>query len=127
MRPSRHPGFWFGAFALWFAVLWWLSSRVHEQPPGLDFAFSDKLLHFGWFFGGAGLLSAAIFRLKPDLGFARRAAITVLVVALVGVIDEVHQSFIDGRQGNDPGDLLADVLGALAGALVFHPCRRLLS
>ena len=50
----------------------------------------------------------------------------VIVLAMVGVLDEWHQSWIPERSGNDFGDWLADVAGALAGALVFKRFHRLL-
>ena len=66
MRPlTRSPWLWLAAFAVWFGTLWWLSSRVNHLPPELSFRASDKLLHFGYFFGGAGLCSAFLFRLDP--------------------------------------------------------------
>lgn len=126
MRPLRHPGLWFAAFALWFAVLWWFSSDVRELPEtGLD--FTDKILHFGWFFGGAGLLSAALHARDPLGPTLRRILLATVVTTLCGVLDELHQSFIEGRQGNDPFDLIADFLGAAAGACVFQPLRRVVA
>lgn len=126
MRLLRHPVLWFAAFAVWFGVLWWLSSAERTFPDALQFRASDKLLHFGYFLGGSGLLSAALFTWKPAMPSRRRLIACAVVVILVGALDEFHQSFVPNRQGNDPADLLADALGAIAGALVFHPCRRLL-
>lgn len=127
MRLTRQPGPWLAGFGLWLAALWWLSSRTHDAPAGLGFPHLDKVVHFGWFFGGAGLLAAALHGLRP--GIAARASIifVTLALGLVGVLDEFHQSFTAGRDGNDPGDLLADLLGAFAGACVFRMCRPLFS
>jgi VanZ family protein len=127
-RVVRNPSLWFAAFALWFGTLWWLSSRVNDFPPGLDFRFSDKLLHFGWFFGGALLFSAFLFRRNPAAPrWGRALALTVLVVGLTGALDEFHQSHVPGRSGNDPADFTADLLGAFAGALVFRKAHRLIA
>ncbi len=122
----RHPAPWFCAFALWFGVLWWLSSSVPDFPPPLRFTASDKLLHFGYFFGGAGLLSAAVHLSRPGMESRRRILVTTAVVALVGALDEYHQSFVPLRSGNDPFDFAADVLGAVAGSVAFQPFRGLL-
>lgn len=46
----------------------------------------------------------------------RVAALAVLISALYGVTDELHQSFVPGRFA-DAWDLLKDVAGAAAGAL----------
>lgn len=125
MRLPRHPGPWFAVFFLWFATLWFLSSGTPTVPDALHFQASDKVLHFGYFFGGAGLLSAALFTLRPELKFITRVMICVAVVTLIGAIDEFHQSFIPGRSGNDPGDLAADFVGALTGSLLFQRFRHL--
>lgn len=127
-RLVRNPFLWFAAFALWFGTLWWLSSRVNHVPPGLDFRFSDKLLHFGYFFGGALLFSAFLFRVNPSAPrWGRALALTMLVVGLTGALDEFHQSHVPGRSGNDPADFAADLLGAFCGALVFRKSHRLLA
>lgn len=124
-RTVRHPALWLGAFVVWFSTLWWLSSKVQHFPPGLDFRFSDKLIHFGYFFGGAGLLSAFLYRLQPERPDWRRIfLLTFLVVGLTGALDEWHQSHVPGRSGNDPADLCADLTGALAGTLVFRRFHR---
>jgi VanZ family protein len=39
--------------------------------------------------------------------------------SLYGVSDEIHQSFVRGRQA-DPLDWVADTLGVLAGIALFH-------
>lgn len=127
MRLPRHPAPWYTVFAIWFATLWWLSSGVPDVPEGLKFQASDKVLHFGYFFGGGGLFSAALFLHKPDLHTSTRMLIVIILVTMVGVIDEIHQSYIPGRSGNDVGDLIADFIGAIVGALVFQRFRRFLA
>ena len=127
-RLVRNSWLWLAAFAIWFGTLWWLSSRVNHIPPGLDFRFSDKFLHFGYFFGGALLFSAFLFRLRPAAPrWGRALALTVVVVGLTGALDEFHQSHVPGRSGNDPADFAADLLGAFAGALVFRKSHRLIA
>ncbi len=121
----RNPWFWFACFAGWFGILWLLSSRTGDAGglphiPGLD-----KVAHFGYFFGGGGLLAAFLFRLRPHRpNWLLIVAMVFVVLALVGWLDEYHQSHVPGRTGNDPGDWLADVSGAVCGALVFRRLRR---
>lgn len=122
--PHR-PLFWLSCFIAWFAILWLLSSRSGDagglpKIPGLD-----KVAHFGFFFGGGGLLAAFLFRLRPQS--PRWPAIVTLVfgiMALIGWLDEVHQNHVPGRNGNDPGDWIADVTGAITGSLVFRKLHR---
>lgn len=119
-RLPRSSRFWLGAFLVWFAVLWGLSSfsGAGDYLPPID--HFDKVEHFGFFFGGSGLLCAWLYRRKPENPDWRKLFITaVVVIALVGWLDEYHQSFTPGRFGNDPGDWLADFLGGIAGARVF--------
>ena len=116
----RNPRFWLGALLLWFVVLWVCSSFAiggNYTPPIKHF---DKIEHFAYFFGGSGLLCAGLFRMNPARPNWNRIIVTaILVIALVGWLDEYHQTFTLGRSGNDPLDWLADVLGATAGAFLF--------
>ena len=123
MRLPHHPALWSSAFVLWFCVTWWLSSEPREFPEGLQFRSSDKILHFGWYFGAAGLFSAFLPAWNPGFPPARRHLVAVLVLALCGIIDEIHQSTVPGRDATI-GDFLADTLGALAGTLTFTWFRR---
>ena len=124
-RVTRCPNFWLAALIIWFGVLWILSSSAHPDipmPPIEDF---DKVEHFGYFCGGAGLFSAYLFRKKPDFPQWRLIIPTVITgMALVGWLDECHQGFVPGRSGNDPFDWMADVLGAGAGAFFFKIIHR---
>ncbi len=94
-----------------------LPGQVELVPPIDHF---DKIVHFCYFFGGGGLLSAWLFRLRSDLpNWKAILSVTILTVALLGGLDEFHQTFTPGRSGNDPYDWLADILGAAAGAFTF--------
>ena len=119
-RLPRNPKFWLAAFLLWFGVLWVLSSGTHPDMPAPPIADFDKVEHFGYFFGGAGLFSAWLFRRNPEKPNWRTIiTLTIIAVALTGLLDEIHQGYVPGRSGNDPADWTADFLGAIAGALVF--------
>lgn len=127
LRPPRKPVFWLAALVIWFAVLWILSSTQPSVPQAPPIPHLDKVAHFGYFFGGGGLLAALFYRLNPTSPRWGRIILgTVVLLALVGALDEYHQTFTPGRSGNDPWDWLADVLGALAGALVFKRVHHLL-
>lgn len=112
---------WAVLCVLWFATLWFLSSRPLPGPKLETDLPIDKVLHFGYFFGGAGLLSAALFlQKKTAFHWSTLHLIVVVTLALVGSLDEWHQSWYSFRSGLDSADLTADLLGALAGTLVFR-------
>ena len=115
------PRFWLVGFLVWFGALWLLSSSSLAGayiPPVANF---DKIEHFGFFFGGTGLLCAWLFCLNPAAPrWWAIFGIAVVVIGLVGWLDEYHQTFTPGRSGNDPHDWIADFSGAVAGALVFR-------
>ncbi|NNC90346.1 MAG: VanZ family protein [Akkermansiaceae bacterium] len=129
-RVAHSPYFWLSSFLAWFLALWALSSMALITTGGPEIPGLDKVLHFGYFFGGAGLLSPALFllRYRPGISFhwPTLVLLVVIILAAVGALDEWHQSWTPERTGNDPADWLADVLGALAGALVFRRFHRLL-
>ena len=122
--------FWLVAFLGWAITLWILSDGPPPAPPGPGFPGIDKILHFGYFLGGAGLLSAALYLQRRDrrteVSWGRLLLTVVILLAAIGALDEWHQSWIPGRSGNDLGDWLADVAGALAGSLLFRRLHPLL-
>jgi VanZ family protein len=119
-RLPRQPRFWLSAFLIWFGILWVLSSFSFNTGYAPPVNHIDKVQHFGYFLGGSGLLCAYLYRRNPDRPNWRAIFTTAIVlVSLVGLLDEWHQSFTPGRSGNDPGDWMADFLGAVTGALVF--------
>jgi hypothetical protein len=63
---ARRPFFWLAAFLLWFAILWNLSSGPVMIKTGIEIPHFDKVQHFGYFFGGSGLLTAFFFSKKTQ-------------------------------------------------------------
>ena len=108
------------AIALWaplvlaLAAVYWLSSL--SQVPGAQYA-SDKLLHVAGY-AGLGLLALRAFhggiaRLRPGPTLAAAA-----VIVAWGILDELHQSFVPGRDAT-ASDVVADAIGfALAVVIV---------
>ncbi len=121
----QSPRFWAICFLLWFIVLNLLShgDKFQPEPLTFDIPHLDKIAHFGYFFGGGGLLSAALFfKISPT--WAKLTLIVTLSLSIIGIWDEFHQSFFENRTGNDPSDWAADTLGALCGTLVFRRLHR---
>lgn len=126
MRLPRHPAVWLIAWCIWFGTLWWLSSAPREIPGTQDIANFDKLCHFGYFFGGAGLFAALLYRLRPARpDWSTILALCMVAGMIVGRLDEWHQTHVPNRSGDDINDFLADMTGTLCGALVFRRMHRL--
>ena len=105
----------------WAALIYYLSDQ-----PGIVVTpllpYEDKLLHL-IAYGVLGFLAMGACRTG---GCRHRAAHYWLVVTLVGVygvLDEVHQYFVPGRN-SDVLDVLADVCGGLLGAGLMFLLRR---
>ncbi len=120
MQPPRlfsSPLLWCAFVILWGAVLYWLSEQSGLALPG-GFAGIDKLEHVVYFAAG-GLCFLLGLRLA---GFARSTAtaiiFTMLFCAIIGALDEWHQTFTPGRSGGDGWDWTADTVGGFIGALL---------
>jgi VanZ family protein len=122
-RLRHHSVLWMCFFLIWFTTLWKLSSGPIPVKTGMEIPQFDKLMHFGYFFGGAGLLSAFLFcRNTMQPNWLQILTIVIISMTAIGCLDEWHQSWVPQRSGNDSQDLTADVLGALAG---FHVLKKL--
>lgn len=119
--------------AMW--VIWWLATfaassfSIHSPaPPGLQIPHLDKVMHFCWFAGGGFLLATAIrLRRPPVTSVLVRLVLPILAMSLLGALDEFRQSFTPDRNGNDPGDWLADTLGGTFGVILANSLHRYLS
>jgi len=107
-------GLW-AAVAAYMAVIFVLSSQT--SLPGLRFQWGDKLLHVAAFTGlGVLVLGAShggLRRLVPGAAVG-----AVLLTAGYGVVDELHQSTVSGRDAS-VGDVVADIVGALVALAIF--------
>lgn len=82
--------------------------------------FWNGVLRIGshlFMFGILGILF--YYLLEPSLRFNKKTfLISIFLVALCGISDEVHQSFVPERFGNVV-DVLKDVLGAVVGIAII--------
>lgn len=109
--------FWIAVWIFWLAVLCLASSSNPEMKDGPDIPHLDKIVHFCYFMAGGFSFANFLFLKKSEPWSWNRIILFTLVVgACVGGLDEFHQSFTPGREGNDLGDWIADVTGTLAGA-----------
>jgi VanZ family protein len=122
------PHLWFLGFIFWVGYLFALSSNpesVTQGAPGIPHI--DKILHFGYFMGGAGLFTTWLLLWKgPSSRGAIRIVLPVALFLAIAAMDEFQQSLSPGRSGNDPFDWLADALGSITGVLLANRFHSLL-
>lgn len=108
-------------YVAWLVTLWFLSAGNPGPKEGPEIPHLDKIAHFGYFFGGGGLLTGYLALRRPWTSrFPWRVFLCVVLVGtVVGRLDEYHQTFTPGRTGNDNYDWLADILGTLVGFWVM--------
>lgn len=101
-----------GPVLAYFGLIFFVSSRPVQVGAGVD-----KLLHV-LEYAAMGFLTARGIMLTWDLPRAWGVAAGAGLAGLLGAIDEFHQYFVPGRDAS-LYDGLADVVGAILGALLF--------
>jgi len=107
-----------GPVAAWMAVIFYLSSQSHLQPPvpaGVQEVVSVAA-HFAEYAVLATLLrrAAGHFAGRSSL---KQVFVLWLVATVYGASDEGHQAFVPGRTVS-AGDLVVDALGAALGMMI---------
>lgn len=107
-----------GPVVLWMGVIFCFSNLPSRPPtPGMEgFSIDDKLQHTGAYMILAVFWWRAIGNSK---GIIRRALFAILLTAAYGAADEIHQSFVPGRQCA-LDDWLCDSIGAVIAATVLY-------
>lgn len=103
---------------LYMLLIWTLSSFPMMNVPIGSVPFKDKGVHFVEYGVLSFLLSHALRGSWPRLGAGRRFLIATVGTLVWGMLDEIHQAYVPGRQ-SDINDVVADALGALLGASLF--------
>ncbi len=97
----------------YMGLIFHLSSKPAIEIPPL-FPHQDKVFHLCEYFG-LGFLSAFAF----DRGSIRsRFLFGFLLASVYGISDEIHQSFVPGRDAS-VWDFMADAIGAWIGAWAY--------
>jgi len=103
---------------VWAGVIFGLSSMSQPPEPGpvADLPGWTSMAHFAEYFilGALLFLACGTFRGRRPSNIYLFA---VIMGILYGMTDELHQSFVPGRQ-MDALDWLVDCLGASTGALI---------
>jgi VanZ family protein len=110
-------------FVIWLGILFFFSSSESPKDMPTLLPHQDKVIHFVFYAGGACALAGALARSFGLRGLAL-VVLTILALSLAGALDEYNQQFVPGRQGMDPYDWAADILGAACGVLVLGRLRR---
>ena len=101
-----------GPVLAYFMLIFIVSSRPVSLGAGVD-----KLLHV-LEYGVMGFFTARAVLLTWDLPRAWGLVLGVALAAALGALDEIHQYFVPGRHAS-VYDGIADLAGALLGALLF--------
>ena len=101
----------------WASIIFVLSSFPGSAYPATDLVNADKLVHIAIYGLLGGLCARGLLR-GWALGPWPTLAVATLASTLYGVLDELHQWFVPGRNA-DWRDGVADAVGALAGAALI--------
>ena len=109
-------------------IVYWIVLFIATTIPTSSLpsvAVSDKIKHFGAFFGLSVLLSLTLMYQSKVLFFKKYFVVSAIVISSIyGMLDEIHQSFIPGRY-SEFLDWVADSVGAAAGAyIVFYLLKK---
>ncbi len=105
------------ALVMMGAIFWVYSFTFPPQPSS---AIPDKVFH-GLEFFGLGFFMMRLVEPRPGpagRGIPRSLLLAFLLAVGYGILDEVHQAFVPGREPSI-ADLLADALGSVAGVLAY--------
>jgi VanZ family protein len=111
---------WLPAIA-YTLLIWWLSSQVLDIAYLERVPFKDKGVHFLEYGALAFFLTYAVMATWVERGWASYAVV-ILMTAGLGLLDELHQGFVPGRN-SDLRDLAADTVGAIAAVLIYAALR----
>ena len=117
-QPSSRGATVFGHLTLLALAVYWIAMFTGTHWPRVSmpgFSYSDKVLHYGAFFG-LSILLCTFWAARS--GAARVSLIVVLAaLALYGLVDEISQ--IPVGRDCEVLDWCADMAGALTGVTLF--------
>lgn len=107
---------WIAAAVAWAVLLFVLSAQHGLTTPDI-FLAQDKAAHFLAYAGLGFLLARASYPENNVRGW--HVLIIATMAALYGITDEIHQSFVPGRDAS-VFDWIADTLGGTCAALATY-------
>ncbi len=119
MKRNRRSAFTlFMWFVFYIALIYVASSIDGHVFPDINKYSMDKAAHFVEYIIFAFLAMRTIAAFFPKMGILTNFCITLVIVVLFSVFDEMHQIFVPGRTCSFY-DVAADFLGASTGILIF--------
>jgi VanZ family protein len=117
-RLKTRLRFWYSLPAVLIAVtIFWLSNATHPEFPHIGIEWEDKIAHsLAYFIFGISLIMFLLSNTKWD-SRNKIAIVTIIIGALYGFSDELHQYFIPGRDAEFL-DWVADIVG-ISISLIF--------
>ncbi len=120
MALLRRPDLWLPPLVLMGLIYLFSAQSSLDSGLGWIDTVGRKLLHFGVY----ALLCFLWWRLLCTAMPDRRAALAAFLISILyAATDELHQSFVDGRNGT-PVDWAIDSAGAAAAAFAVAARRR---
>jgi VanZ family protein len=114
---SKFVWFWM-PLAAYAGAIFFVSSMSAPPLPPISFQYFDKVLHATEYFIFGFILFRALAMGQEGLRPNSALFWTVLLGAIYGASDEIHQYFVPGRSA-DINDFVVDVLGTFAGGIVY--------
>lgn len=108
-----------GLYALFIFIL---SSIPSDEFPEIDVPFIDKYTHFIEYAIFSFLTIRALIKEDTIKNYISKSLSAIVITALYGATDELHQLFVPGRNC-EIMDLLADLLGAFIGVVIWRITR----
>ncbi len=103
---------------IYSALIYYLSNQSRLPMPDIGILGWDKLMHFVAYFIYGICMQLAVIASLVKKSEKYQIFIVVLLSSLFAFSDEIHQSFVPGRDA-DIYDVLADLLGILTSMLLF--------
>ena len=121
------PWLWGLLSVAWMAVIYALSDRPSVDYEGVSGAtswlpFAGMIAHIGLFFVLSSFVLRTITTTKR-LSSGMTAYLTLFTALAYGVLDELHQSNVEGR-ASEAGDVAADIFGAALVVVLWFGLRK---
>jgi VanZ family protein len=113
---SKFPRFWFPVI-LYSGIIFYASSVPNVKAPLAEISF-DAVLHVLLYAPFGYLLARAFYNARVSVSQETLLRVVLLISLLYGGSDEIHQSFVPGRDASLT-DVIADMIGGAMGGYLY--------